>query len=724
MSFQPPRKLRVFSFDPSTGNRHANRSIRELLISIPWELDPEVKIGPDGEYLQIVDYDPASGFFYGPLDLDNAEVRYGCGLKPSEENPQFHQQMVYAVCMSTIAVFEQVLGRRVLWSPRPWTVGEGRRFVRQLRIYPHALREANAYYDSNKKALLFGYFTADETSTSAPPGATLFTCLSHDIIVHEVCHAILDGMHPHFIENTNPDMLALHEAFADIVAIFQHFSHPEVLEDQIARARGDLERESLLGSLAQEFGEALGYNGALRDALGSKVDGKWVPRMPDNQVLQRLESPHARGAILVAAVFRAFLSIYKSRVADLFRIASGGSGILRDGEIYPDLVKRLANEAATSARHVLRMCIRALDYVPPVDVDFGDYLRAIITADHDLYPEDEQDYRLAVIEAFSAWGIYAKDTPIITERSLLWPSLHDTAADLAPPGSVNALEEDFGMLIAHPDDMLEEMRKRGDMLDYAGSKVLGRLEQIKNLIADRLNDKIEQAVKSKSDGRLAPRTVPRFTKDDVLKRNLLANEFENDRHVTYLAREFYAQLFWGIITAKWDPNLMQIIGLTTEPHAPKTIKTSEITKLPSIQVHSVRMATRIGKRGQQEKEYVVELIQSRDGYFDTKIQSFMDDGKEPEALRRWRKLYGDREFKRDFRYRCGSTLLIDTKSYEIRRVIRTRFHADEDEGLDRLRQYLAKKERHARNAFDDPADKAGAPNAFASLHRNVERGSF
>jgi hypothetical protein len=40
---------------------------------------------------------------------------------------------------------------------------------------------------------------------------------------------------------------------------------------------------------------------------------------------------------------------------------------------------RLANEAAKAARHVLNMCIRALDYCPPVDITFGEYLRGIIT---------------------------------------------------------------------------------------------------------------------------------------------------------------------------------------------------------------------------------------------------------------------------------------------------------------------------------------------------------
>ena len=36
------------------------------------------------------------------------------------------------------------------------------------------------------------------------------------------------------------------------------------------------------------------------------------------------------------------------------------------------------------------MCIRALDYCPPVDITFGEYLRALITADFDLVPDDDR----------------------------------------------------------------------------------------------------------------------------------------------------------------------------------------------------------------------------------------------------------------------------------------------------------------------------------------------
>ena len=55
------------------------------------------------------------------------------------------------------------------------------------------------------------------------------------------------------------------------------------------------------------------------------------------------------------------------------------------------------------------MCIRALDYLPPVDVTFFEYLRALITADFDLVSDDRLNYRVAFVEAFRRRGIYPLD---------------------------------------------------------------------------------------------------------------------------------------------------------------------------------------------------------------------------------------------------------------------------------------------------------------------------
>ena len=125
-------------------------------------------------------------------------------------------------------------------------------------------------------------------------------------------------------------------------------------------------------------------------------------------------------ALLVAAMFDAFLAIYRNRTRDLLRIATGGSGVLPLGDLHPDLVERLAQEASKTARHLLLMCIRAIDYCPPVDVTYGDYMRALIMADFDLVPEDDRNYRVAIIEAFRAWGIYPQDVRTLSVESLRW----------------------------------------------------------------------------------------------------------------------------------------------------------------------------------------------------------------------------------------------------------------------------------------------------------------
>jgi hypothetical protein len=360
--------------------------VNSVTISIPWENHPEKPHadgpapGPVGEYVEVIDYDPASRMMYAPVDLNNPHLLAEQGLPPSDGDPQFHQQMVYAVAMKTIENFEYALGRLVMWAPRETFNNRIRHdeFVRRLRI--------------------------------------------HDIIVHEMTHALLDGLHPYFTEQSNYDILAFHEAFADIVALFQHFSYPEVVKHQIAKTRGDMRSKSLLSDLAQQFGRAVGRSEALRSALGKE---------PEEYKLADVLEPHDRGAILMAAVFDAFISIYDKRTEDLVRLATGGTGVLEEGaSLHPDLVNRLAREASKAANHVLTMCIRALDYLPPVDISFGDFLRALITADYDVAPEDTLNYRVAFIAAFRRFGIFPEGVRSLSEENLLWKAPSENLSEM------------------------------------------------------------------------------------------------------------------------------------------------------------------------------------------------------------------------------------------------------------------------------------------------------
>jgi hypothetical protein len=456
------RALRGYALDPSFATRLETRSVSETTYQIPW--DENLQPGPTDEYIEVVDVDPASGFLYEPVDLQHPNLLASGGLAPSEGTPQFHQQMVYAVARMTIRNFEKALGRVVLWRPGPppelppektarkagkngtsmnGNGAEEKRvnkrddsvFVQRLRIYPHALRQANAYYSPNKVALLFGYFFSPPVVNGAKvTPQRVFTCLSQDIIAHETTHALLDGMHRQYLNPSNPDVLAFHEAFADIVALLQRLTLPELLQHQIAETRGEIRsRRSLLGQLATQFGQAIGERGGLREAIG-RIDhktGKWVPVEPTGLEYAASLQPHTRGSVLVAAVFDAFMSIYEKRTEDLVRIATEGTGVLRPGALHPDLVNRLADEAAKAASHVLRMCIRALDYCPPTDLTFGEYLRAIITADHDNVRNDDRGYRVAFVEAFVKRGITVPDVRTLSVESLLWRPARDEQRQLS-----------------------------------------------------------------------------------------------------------------------------------------------------------------------------------------------------------------------------------------------------------------------------------------------------
>jgi hypothetical protein len=460
----PYRRVRVYAVDPSFSTRFDTADINEVVLKIRWETLKSK--GPVGEYVAVKDVDAADRQ-YDPVDLDDPRLLARDGWDPSEGNPQFRQQMVYAVAMKTIEHFERALGRPVLWRPRPnpKKANDDRGFVRQLAIRPQALGQANAFYSPREVALLFGYFeAAADDPGDHMPGSRVYTCLSHDIIAHETTHAILDGMHRRFNEPTNPDVLALHEGFADIVALMQHFTIPEVLEHEISRTRGDVEAESMLGSLAVQFGRAMGGRSALRNAIGRVEGGVWKRLIPDPSDLQKRLTPHSRGAVLVAAVFDAFITIYKARIADLLRIYTGGTGVLSSGAIHPDLVRRLADEAAKSAGHVLNMCIRALDYLPPVDVTFFEYLRALITADFDLVRDDRHNYRVAFVEAFRRRGIYPLNleapTPD-TVRTLSVDTLRWQGFDLSRllMNAPAAMKKQF-------DDVIDGLKRYADACFY------------------------------------------------------------------------------------------------------------------------------------------------------------------------------------------------------------------------------------------------------------------
>jgi hypothetical protein len=543
----PDRRLRVYALDPSIGKSLDSMTINETTLSVPWdETYEKLQPGPVGEYLEVVDIDPASNKVYEPVDLNDAFLLAQDGWSPSEGNPQFHQQMVYAVGMTTIHHFEQAIGRKTLWASRGSTP------VERLRIYPHALRTDNAYYSPEKKALLFGYFPSESGAGDATAhGSMVFSCLSSDIVAHEMTHALLDGMHRHFEDASNLDVPAFHEGFADIVALFQHFTMPELVRFEIARTRGSLSTESLLSGLAKQFGEGSGRRGPLRDYL-----------KPDRKTYPEAREAHDRGSILVYAVYDAFRRIVERRTADLIRLATGGSGILAAGAIHPDLVQRLTFETCKAARHVLRMCIRALDYCPTVDITFGEYLRAIITADLDFVKDDEYGYRIAFMESFRKWNLLPSDMRTVSEETLAW----NTPSDPKPKWLEGILDTDtsrFDKEKEEPKDYDKIVFKYNSDLTRTQIADLDRKNRMR--LWRRLSKAFRQNPKLYAEFGLLP-GVPRFKADLSVMEERPAPNSTFDVHNVRLARRVAPD---GTFT----PNLIAVIvqrrAVAVDPQDPE-----------------------------------------------------------------------------------------------------------------------------------------------------------
>jgi hypothetical protein len=372
----------VVAQDPSV--RKSGRILKTTL-SVPAET---MAPGPNGSRIHVIDYDTRSGTRYKPRQTRLYDDLY---LDISDDqilaDPDFHAQNVYAIVASTLSRFETAMGRQISWA----FTGN----AHKIKIAPHAFQDANAFYSRDDEALAFGYFKDSR-------GQWVFTCLSFDIVAHEATHAILDGLRPSFDRPSSPDQAAFHEAFADISALLAVLQSPEIIDfalgpdaeqgrDLLPKSslQFDSLKNALLFELAEQMGKALDpfRDQALRASLRLEPGNYF----DDEEFLH----PHRRGEILVAAVMNAYLAVWVRRLQPIIGVQSM---LANRG--------RVVEEGFKAAAHVQRIMIRALDYLPPTEVTFGDFLSAVITADADVCHDDSTyNYRETLLSAFAEFHI-------------------------------------------------------------------------------------------------------------------------------------------------------------------------------------------------------------------------------------------------------------------------------------------------------------------------------
>jgi hypothetical protein len=413
------RPLRIYTLDPSLSDRLGGIAI----VNVPYE---KLQPGPVGALFRVNCEGAPELLRATALDLDDPHLLLSAGLSPSPADGRFHPQMVYAVCSLTYAAFSRALGRDIAWATQH--TGEG---PLRLTVRPFGFRGANAGYSREAGDLSFGYFTArGRRAGFTLQNGLICTALSHDIIAHETTHALLDGLRSAFMTPTHVDVPAFHEGFSDLVALFLHFTYPGVVERAIRDLYQSDAGGTVLADVAREFGYARSRSGkgrALRSGLDVDGIAAFDSDAPpgaghDPAAYDAALEPHALGSVLVSAVFEAFTTIVRRKTERLFRIA-GVDPRPRSGRTLSDaLVEAVAQEASDVAGQFLNLCIRAVDYCPPADMELGEYLRALITADAEMERADKWGYREALMRSFRRRNIFPDHVRFMTEDAVRWSS--------------------------------------------------------------------------------------------------------------------------------------------------------------------------------------------------------------------------------------------------------------------------------------------------------------
>lgn len=342
---------------------------------VPWE--PRIGDGPTSARFAIVDYDSTANKLEGPAKWSRDEKAFvdpkGRKIDKSlKETVHFRQVSTWAILQSTLDFFESPsgLGRRISWA------FEGNR----LLVTPNAGYAANAYYDRESKSLQFYYFDDEE-------GQRIHTCLSSDIVNHEFGHAVLDGIRPYYLEAVSPQTGAFHEFLGDLTAILMTLRNNSFRRELAARTKGDLKTKTgqqLIGAVAAQFGQAVNGQPYLRSAANPS-------KMSDYK--DKIE-PHELSQVMTASMFDIFVALTEQY---LQREKTSGDTLTP------------AQSLQYAAARMQVIAIQALDLLPPVEVTFNDYARAVLRNLAIADPTDPHGYRKMIADIFVAREIISCD---------------------------------------------------------------------------------------------------------------------------------------------------------------------------------------------------------------------------------------------------------------------------------------------------------------------------
>ncbi|NBT57454.1 hypothetical protein EBT16_01605 [bacterium] len=183
-----------------------------------------------------------------------------------------------------------------------------------LQVYPAAGADLNAFYD--RRSLRFYYYNFK--------GKNVYFSDSSDIVTHELGHAMLDAMRPDFWSVQALEIWSFHEAFSDIVAMFNLMNYDIALNKMLAETKGDLTVSNSVSRLAEEVGVLIRnvtkdptyLPNALRDPAVELFKYEDPSRLPKETSNNKLAAEcHSFGRVFSNAWYQIFVRIFNYHVS-------------------------------------------------------------------------------------------------------------------------------------------------------------------------------------------------------------------------------------------------------------------------------------------------------------------------------------------------------------------------------------------------------------------------
>ena len=349
------KQIAVLDFDPETG---------KLVQGAKWHKPPPKR---------------KRGWYENNEEDEEKKRRFDEYKKLNLEDlttPTFLQINTFATVLKTIYMLREsekeedkdkgdTLGRSIKWASG----------LPQLLVIPRAGRMKNAFYHRETNSLQFFMF-----SPTDKPDQTVYTCLFRDIVAHETGHAIVDAIAPDLYHAQQSQALAMHESIADLTALLMAISSWNLNRIVLEKTHGIIRESNDFSTIAENWRTELKEGGRhMRDLLNHKT-------------LDSIESDecHELSEVLSGALYNVFLKIYEDFKGAL------ETHYAKDPTKRKKLWFHVSHSALYdyAAERFKQMIFRALDYLPPGDVSFADYGRALVAADSVGYYGEERTQKI------------------------------------------------------------------------------------------------------------------------------------------------------------------------------------------------------------------------------------------------------------------------------------------------------------------------------------------